>query len=66
MVYVIISFWKSLDKMAKANGPRWYGHVVRRDDDSIPKRAMMLEVNGQRKRGRVKQTWRRQVEESVK
>ena len=26
----------------------------------------MLEVNGQRKRGRPKMTWRRQVEESVK
>ena len=26
----------------------------------------MLEVNGQRKRGRQKQTWRRQVKESVK
>ena len=26
----------------------------------------MLEVNGQRKRGRPKMTWRRQMEESVK
>ena len=30
------------------------------------KKAMMQEVNGERKRGRPKQTWRRQVEESVK
>ena len=47
-------------------GVRWYGHVMRRDDDNMQKKAMMLEVKGQRKRGRPKMTWRRQVEESVK
>ena len=57
---------ETLDRMAKANGVRWYGHVLRRDDDNILKRAVMLEVNGKRKRERPKLTWRRQVEESVK
>ena len=52
--------------MAKVNGVRWYGHVIRGDDDNILKKTMMLEVNGKRKRGRPKLTWRRQVEESVK
>ena len=56
---------KTLDRMAKANGVRWYGHVIRRDDNNILK-AMMMEVNEQRKRGRPKMTWKRQVEESVK
>ena len=55
-----------LDGMAKANGVRWYGHVFRRDDDKILKKAMLMEVNGKRKRGWPKLTWRRQVEESVK
>ena len=54
---------ETLDKMAQANGVRWYGHVVRRNGESILKKAMMLQVNGQRKRGRPKQTWKRQVEE---
>ena len=57
---------ETLDKMAKANGVRWYGHVVRRDDESILKKAMMFEVNGPRKRGRPKQTWNKQVEENIK
>ena len=57
---------QTLDKMAKANGVRWNGHVIRREDDNILKKAMMVEVNGQRKRGRPKMTWKRQVEESVK
>ena len=56
---------ETLDRMAKANGARWYGHVIRRDDDNILKKAMMLEVNGQRKRGRPKLTWRRHEEESL-
>ena len=36
---------EKLDRMAKANGVRWYGHVTRRDDDNILKKAMMLKVN---------------------
>ena len=56
---------ETLHKMAQANGVRWYGHVVRRDE-TILKKAMMLQVNGQRKRGRPKQTWKRQVEETLK
>ena len=52
--------------MAKANGVRWYGHVVRRDNESILKKAMMFEVNGPQKRGRPKQTWKKQVEENIK
>ena len=57
---------ETLDRMAKANGVRWYGHVIRRDGDNILKKAMMLKVNGKRKRGRPKMTWRKQVEESAK
>ena len=57
---------KTLDRMAKANGVRWYGHVIRREDDNILKKAMLMEVNGQQKRGRPKMTWKRQVEGSVK
>ena len=56
---------ETLDRMAKANGVRWYGHVIKRGDDKVLKKAMMIEVNGKRKRGRPKMTWR-QVEESVK
>ena len=47
-----------LDKMAKINGVLWYGQVVRRDDDNVLKKALMLEVNGQRNQGRPKQIWR--------
>ena len=61
----VLGLKETLDKMAQANGVRWYRHVVRRDEESILK-AMILQVNGQRKRGRPKQPWKRQVEESLK
>ena len=37
------------NRMTKAYGVRWYGHVIRIDDDNIPKKAVILEANGQRK-----------------
>ena len=35
---------ETLDRMEKANGVRWYGPVIRRNDDNILKKAIMLEV----------------------
>ena len=64
----MLGLTETLDRMAKANRVRWYGHVIRRNDDDISllKKAVMLEVNWQRKRAWPKMTRRRQVEESVK
>ena len=53
--------------MAKANGVKGYEqieHTMKKDDDNVLKTALILEVNGQRQRGRSKQTWRRlQIEQ---
>ena len=38
---------ETFDKAAKANGIRCYGNVVRRKDNNVVKRALMLEVNEQ-------------------
>ena len=43
---------ETIDRLATANGVRWYGHVLRRDDDSVLRVALNLEVTGKRKRGR--------------
>ena len=53
---------ETIDRLATANGVRWYGHVPRRDDDSVLRVAMNLEVSGKRKRGRPKKTRKKQVE----
>ena len=46
-----------------ANSVRWYGHVLRREDGHILRRALDFEIECQRKKGRPKRTWKRQVEE---
>jgi len=40
------------------NRLRWYGHVLRKDDDNWMKKCMEYEVQGPRPRGRPKRTWR--------
>ena len=36
-------------QMAKANGMRWYGHVLRRDDGHDLRKALEFEVSGKGK-----------------
>ena len=45
-----------------SDGVRWYGHVLRRDDGHVLRKALEFEVRGKRKRGRPKKTWKMQVE----
>ena len=47
----------NIDQLAMANSVRWYGHVLRR--------ALDFEVEGQRKKGRPKRTWKKRVEEKL-
>ena len=44
---------------------RWYGHVLRRDNGDILRRALDFEVVGRRGRGRPNMTLKRQVEEHI-
>ena len=56
---------ETIDRLATANGVRWYGNVLRRDDDSVLRVALDLDVSGKRKRERPKKTWKKQVEEKT-
>ena len=42
---------ETIDRLATVNGVRWYGHVLRRDDGSVLRVALNLDVSGKRKRG---------------
>ena len=41
----------TLDGVARASGVRWYGHVLRRDNDDVLRRALDFEVAKTRGRG---------------
>ena len=58
---------ESMDQLAIANSVRWCGHVLRREDGHVLRRALDFEVEDQRKKGRPKRTWKKQVDgESMK
>ena len=46
---------EAIVRLATANGVRWYG-MLRRDDDSILRVALVLEVSDYKKRGRPNKT----------
>jgi len=55
-----------IDDMAlvlQQNRLRWYGHVLRKDDDDWVKKCTQCEDEGPRPRGRPKRTWREVVRE---
>jgi len=45
------------------NRLRWYGHVLRKEDDDWVKKCMKYEVEDPRPRGRPNRTWREVVRE---
>ena len=45
------------------NRLRWYGHVLRKEDDDWVKKCMEYEVEGPRPRGKPKRNWREVVKE---
>ena len=42
---------ETVAQMAKTNGVRWYGHVLRRDNGHVLRKTLEFEVKGKRKRG---------------
>jgi len=46
-----------ITSLLQQNRLRWYGHVLRKDDNDWVKKCMEHEVVGSRPRGRPKRTW---------
>ena len=55
---------ETTDWLATANRVRWYGHVLRRDDNSVLRVALDLQVSRKRKRGQLK-TWKKEVKQET-
>ena len=66
LITVMLGLCETIDQLAMVSSVRWYGHVLRRVDGRVLRRALDFEVEGQRKKGRPKRTWKKQFEvESV-
>ena len=46
-----------ISKKVKESRLKWYGHVLRREDEYVGKRVMGMEVPGKRTKGRPKREW---------
>ena len=58
---------ETIDVLVMVNSVYWHGHVLRREDCHFMRRALDLDVEGQRKKWRSKRTWKKKVvEESAK
>jgi len=49
--------------VSQQNRLRWYGHVLRKEDDDCVTKCIVYEVEGPRPRGRPKRNWRQVVKE---
>ena len=54
---------ETIDQLAMTNSLRWYGHVLRREDGHVLRRAFAFEDEGQGKNRRLLRTWKKQAEE---
>ena len=55
-----------VSKKAQEGRLRWYGHILRREEDHVGKQTMEMEVQGRRKRGRPKKRWIDCVKEDLR
>ena len=54
---------ETIDQLAMKNSALWYCYVLRREDCHVLIRALDYEAEGQRKKGRMMRTPKKQVEE---
>ena len=54
------------DKLARANGVRWYGHVLRRLEEDVLIKAKVHEMDGKCKQGQSRIKWSEQVKGSMR
>ena len=71
MLMDMLELKDAADKLVRANGVRWYGHVLRQpEEDVLTKavltKAMVYEVDGKCKQGQLRIKWREQVEGNMK
>ena len=64
--HILLDLWKAtgqedINLEIRKRKFRWIGHILRKEDGEIPKAAVQNNPQGNRKRGRRKNSWRRSV-----
>ena len=54
---------QTIDWLAMANSVCWHGHLLMMEDGHVMRRALVFE--GQRKKGRLKKTWKKRDKEEI-
>ena len=62
---LVLELNKAIDQLAMANSVCWYGHLLRREDGYVLRRAFDFEVEGQMKKRRLKKTWKSRLRKKV-
>ena len=62
---LILGLNETMDQLAMASSFPWYGHMLMRDDGLVLRRALDFDFEGQGKKGRLRRTWKKQVEEEI-
>ena len=63
----MLSLSETIDQLVMENIVHWHGHMLWMEDGYVLRKALDFEVEGHRKKGMRKRTWKKQVEEeSVK
>ena len=60
---LMLGLSETLDHLAMAGSVCWYGHVLRREDGHVFRRALGIYAEGRRNKGWPNMTWKKQVEE---
>ena len=60
---MILGLNEAIEQLDVASSVCWYGHVLRREDGHVFRRALEFEAVGEWKTGRPKRTWKKQIEE---
>ena len=66
LVMIIIITMSILEEHLRQTRLRWFGHIVRRDEEVEIKKVFELKIEGQRKRGRPVKRWIDVVEGDMK
>ena len=61
----VLGLHETIDQLVMANSVRWYDHGLWREDGHVLRRALDFEVEGQRKKRRLKRACKQQVRKKV-